>query len=201
MAQTRDNNGRFVRVDVGEIRKIEADVSDAFVQIGKQGAAIESLANSVGQIARNLDKLNEKLDQKTSWDLGKLVGGVVGVVMLVLAVVAVMGEGDKTRLHRAESYIDKAPSPELFAAMSDTVNSLERRMESHVSNGHPFTVIERTETNRRELQEIRRLMDEVRTTRFTNQDGNRHRDMIAAIAERLASVEAALKNTSKGNSP
>lgn len=201
MSQTRDDNGRFVRVDVAEIRKIEADVSDAFVHIGKQGAAIESLANSVGQIARNLDKLSEKLDQKTSWDLGKLVAGVVGVIMLVLTVTALMGRGDEVRLGRAETYIDKAPSPELFAAMADTVNDLERRIEAHVSNGHPYTVIERTENNRRELQEIRRLMDEVRTTRFTHSDGNRHRDMIAALDGRIAAVEAELKLQSEGKTP
>lgn len=205
MSQPRDQDGRFMpRAEDSMMTQLTAEWGVTQRTLGQQGQAIENLADAQKRTADSIERLIDKLDKRTTPNLIGIAGVVLTAIGVMITFIVLYSDGPNKRLDRIEKNAE---------AIADS-------LKEHTSNGHPFTVIERTERNRAfglrlesEIHADNAAFDHrlrsIEASRFGRADWESERgkiderfvrseDRCRETGERLSKVEAELSALRKG---
>lgn len=168
-------------------------------RLGEQGQAIRGLVESNEKTAAALDRLVDRLDhrtnalstelhQKTSTDVYKLGG----LVLAVLGALWAFMQYDRTVADQRATRIEHS-SQTSVQELNRALDGVRRDITAHQADGHPFTVIAKTDALQSEIERLRERLLAIERSRFTSEDGRRIDEASAAMRERLAAAEARLR--------
>lgn len=168
-AAQRETNQTLKEVLVRLESSIAATREQSHAQISKVAET------SQAQIAA----LGKELNTRTNTDIFK-VAGLVGSAVTLLVLLYTWGPQQQV------TYLQQA------------TEKMAADLAGHMSNGHPHTVVERTERNRSAISDLREMVQAIQVNRVPREEWERHHELLVdrdiRLLERLARLEGAKKD-------